>query len=146
MEPKLTGRPRTYDREKVAKDMLEWAKKDDSINMCGFSAEYGIIPPTILRWVDEDPIFRESYEEVRAILGDRREKLLSKNQLHVKAYDLNAKTYDKFLKRETRSEKAYDAKLKAQQEIEVNEAIAKKQDSIIEQLATLQERFKNKKD
>ena len=57
------------------------------------------------------------------MLGHRREKLLSENKLHVKAYDLNAKTYDAFLKAESREEKAFDADLKTKSEVEAQKTL-----------------------
>jgi hypothetical protein len=90
------GRPREYDLQKVANDLLAWAAKDDSINLNKFCALNGINPNTMLRWKDEDPKFRGAYEEAKAFLGFRREELLSKGKLHVKAYDLNATVYDAF--------------------------------------------------
>ena len=41
------GAPRKHDRDQVARDLIEWAKKPDSINLCKFCAYYEpIIPPS----------------------------------------------------------------------------------------------------
>lgn len=95
----VMGRPKEYDREKVAKALLEWAKKPDSINLCKFCAYHDpIIPPSYLSiWANEDDDFSKAYESAKMFLGFRREEMLSKDTLHVKAYDLNASTYDYFL-------------------------------------------------
>jgi len=90
------GRPREFDRVKIAADLLEWAAKDDSINLNKFCAYNGINPYAMLRWKEEDKEFRKAYEEAKSWLGFRREEQLSKGKLHVKAYDLNATVYDAF--------------------------------------------------
>lgn len=93
------GRPREHNREQIAKDLIEWAKKPDSINLCKFCAYYEpIIPPSKMsEWAAQDNTFREAYEAAKLFLGFRREEMLSKDQLHVKAYDLNATVYDYFM-------------------------------------------------
>ena len=43
------GRPREYDRIKIAEDLIIWAKKESSINFCKFCAYYEpIIPPSMI--------------------------------------------------------------------------------------------------
>ena len=95
----VAGRPREHDRDQIAIDIIEWAKKQDSINLCKFCAYYEpIIPPSKLsKWADECDKFRQAYEAAKLFLGFRREEMLNKDQLHVKAYDLNATVYDYFM-------------------------------------------------
>lgn len=143
-EKKKTGRPREHDRVKLANDMLEWCRIEGNYNLCGFTEVSGVIPTTILRLVKEDEIFREAYEECKTILGAKREKAVSEGKLHNRAYENNAKTYDKYLRLETRSEKEFESKLKTQESIEINQAIQEKQDNIIRQLESLQEANKLK--
>ncbi len=103
------GRPREYDLKLVAKDLLEWASKDDSINLNKFCAYNDIVPATMLRWKDEDSDFREAYNKAKAFIGFRREEQLSKGKLHVKAYDLNATVYDAFGREEKMAMTKYEA-------------------------------------
>ncbi len=107
------GRPREHDRDQVAKDLIEWAKKDDSINLNKFCAYYDpIIPPSkISEWAKEDSKFREAYQSAKSFLGYRREEMLNKDKLHVKAYDLNATTYDHFLKEEKKEMAIFQSEL-----------------------------------
>ena len=118
------GRPREHDREKIAKDLITWAKKDSSINLNEFCALNSIVPPKIALWAKEDDYFRSAYEEAKAYIGYRREQKLNSGELHVKAYDLNANTYDYFLKKERRDQLEYEAKLKTQQEEATAETLA----------------------
>lgn len=117
------GRPKEHDRKEIAAAMIEWAKKDDSTNLCGFCCEVEINANSLLRWKDEDEEFRGTYELVKQFLGNRREKMLSDGKLHVKAYDLNAKTYDRFLKEEHKEESKYQSDLrKGEDESRLNAA------------------------
>lgn len=112
------GRPREHDREQIAIDIIEWAKKEDSINVNKFCAYYDpIIPPTNLSiWSSQDDEFRKAYECAKSFLGFRREELLNKNKLHVKAYDLNACTYDLLLRQEKRDQQAYEKSIESQRD------------------------------
>jgi len=121
------GRPRVHNREQIALDLIEWAKKPDSINLCGFccSCEPPLDPAKLSQWAAECDEFRKAHRIAKMFLGHRREIMLSQDLLHVKAYDLNATTYDPFLKEEKianmklASELAKDTE-KAKQGITIN--------------------------
>ena len=110
------GRPRIHNREQVAIDMIDWAKKEDSINLNKFCAHYDpIISPSFLGiWARESEEFRRSYEAAKAFLAYRREEKLNTEELHVKAYDLNATNYDILLREEERNQAEFESSLKAQ--------------------------------
>ena len=90
------GRPREYDREKIAKELVEWAKNPDSVNFNKFccTREPPIPASKLLIWSNDCDEFRYSYETAKAFLACRREEWLSSDKLHVKAYDLNNTVYD----------------------------------------------------
>lgn len=98
----VMGRPREHNREDIALELIEWAKREDSINFNKFccTREPPIPATKLLLWAKEDDNFRMAYETAKAFLGFRREEWLSKEQLHVKAYDLNATVYDLIAKDE----------------------------------------------
>lgn len=106
------GRPREHDRDQIAEDMIIWAAKEDSLNLNGFCGEKLIAPSKITDWARADDHFRVAYETTKAILGQRRERGLINGTLHVKAYDLNAAVYDRFLKEERTSQSREDNELK----------------------------------
>jgi len=131
------GRPRIHDRDQIEIELFEWLKKPDSINLCGFCADHDpmLDPGTITKWCIGDPDgFGKSIRKARAKLADRREKLLSENKLHPKAYDLNAPVYDHFLKQEKREEKEFEASLKDGK----NEEMDGKLSSILTKLDTIE--------
>jgi len=125
------ARPREHDREKIAEDLIDWAKKEDSINLNKFccTREPPIAPSKISIWASECDKFRKAYEQSKAYIGARREEMLTKGTLHVKAYDLNANTYDYFLKQERREQAKFDSDLSK----EVAKQISKEDMSRFEQ-------------
>lgn len=96
------GRPREHDRDQIAEDLIEWARKDDSINFNKFcSTRNPPIPASkLLQWAKEEDEFRAAYETAKAFLACRREEWLSQEVLHVKAFDLNSTVYDLFAREE----------------------------------------------
>ena len=130
------GRPREYDRAHVATTLLEWVKQDGNLNLCGFCADYGIAPSLVLKWKSE-PDFCATYEEAKAHLGKKREKALNAGALHVKAYDLNAATYDPFLKEERRDQATFESLLKQQETEKVSEEQKSKQEAMLVKLDKL---------
>lgn len=92
----LVGRPREHDREKIFADLIEWAKKPDSLNLNAFCCSYE--PPFSVRklseWSKEEPLFRESVETAKAFLAVRREQSVNDGRLHQKAFDLLLPVYD----------------------------------------------------
>lgn len=110
----VAGRPREHDRDKISIELIEWAKKEDSINFNKFccTREPPIPATKLLLWAKEDDKFRMAYETAKAFLGCRREEWLSKEMLHVKAFDLNATVYDLIAKDEKMEMSSYDASLR----------------------------------
>lgn len=151
----VAGRPREHDREAISKELIDWARKDDSLNLCGFccSREPPLAPSKITEWARECPKFRLAYEEAKAFIGNRREVGLNKGKVHVKAYDLNATVYDHFLKDEKRIQLEmeldikkqlieWEAKLKASGNV-VDDAVLEQFNSLMGQLSSLQEARKS---
>lgn len=147
----LGGRPREHDRDAIAEELIEWAKKEDSINLCGFccSREPPLAPTKVTDWARECSRFRVAYETAKMFIGARREANLNKGKLHVKAYDLNATVYDHFLKDEKRLQMEleldikkqlieWEAKLKSSGNV-VDEAVLEQFNALMGQLSALQE-------
>jgi hypothetical protein len=115
------GRPRERDRKQLAKQLIEWAQLPTSTNLLGFgiSLTPPLSPQRLSEYSKDDPEFKEAVQLAKAIIGQRREQLVSKNQLHSKAYDLNAPVYDYYLKEERRDEFAYQQALKQQADSQI---------------------------
>jgi hypothetical protein len=139
----VAGRPQEYDRVKIANDLIEWAKRSDSINLNKFCAYNDpiISPHAMLRWCREDDKFRTAYEKAKTFLAFRREEQLSSGELHAKAYDLNATVYDQF----HRAEKIeLDDLESARKQKEAQAASKEEQDkanAVVEALSRLQAQF-----
>lgn len=124
----LNGRPREHDRYQIAIDLIEWAQKDDSYNLNGFTAETLIDPSKLINWAKEDESFRQALNIAKGILGKRREQGLTEGKVHQKAYDLNATVYDRYLKDERREDIDYALERKAA--IDQRNGMAPNDDSI----------------
>jgi len=127
----VSGRLREHDREQIAKDLIVWAEKEESINLNGFCASKLIAPSKLWLWSKEDAFFREALELAKAFLGERRERLLTNDMLHVKAYDLNAAVYDRFLKEERMETAKFEYLLKFVQEENHNPEVLEKYNELM---------------
>lgn len=132
----LGGRPREHDRDAIAQELIEWAKLPDSLNMCGFccTREPPLAPSKITDWSRECPKFRVAYDIAKSFIGTRRETKLSKGELHVKAYDLNAATYDFFLKEERRAQLEFENSLKIEEQKAYTEEEEQKANLLINEI------------
>lgn len=138
------GRPPFEGKDQLFKDLIEWAKKPDSINLCKFccTREPPLAPSLLIKWSKEKEEFGEAYEAAKTFIGARREELLTANKLHVKAYDVNANTYDRFLKEERREEKEYEAQLAKQKEQQHPAEVTQAFEKVVEQISQLQSNSK----
>lgn len=137
---KHPGRPRKHDRDRIAIDMILWAKKDESINFNKFCALYDppFAPSKITEWSKEEEAFREAYEIACAFLAFRREENLNSGKLHVKAYDLNASVYDYFVRLERRQHMEFEESLKSSENNTIPEEAIQRFDAFMNQLNRLQ--------
>lgn len=133
------GRPREHNREQIAIDIIEWAKKPDSINLNKFCVNYEPpFPPTQLSiWGSQEPEFRKSVEIAKGHLAARREEKLNSEELHVKGYDLNASVYDLLIRDERRQQLEFESKLKAQEVSTVSEQQEAQHKALMNQLDSL---------
>jgi hypothetical protein len=136
----VSGRLREHNREKIAEDLIKWATKEDSINLNGFCATKLIAPSKLSLWSKEDEFFRQAFEIAKSFIGERRERLLTNDMLHVKAYDLNAAVYDRFLKEERMEMAKYETLLKFVQEENQNPEVIDKFNSLMDLMKQNQER------
>jgi len=112
------GRPIVHDRQRLAKELIEWAQLPTSINLNGFCCTRNppVSPIKLSLFSSENEQFREALQIAKAFLAERRERMLSEETLHSKAYDMNATVYDYFMKEERMAQAKYEADLKAKAE------------------------------
>src|SRR5277367_4267778 len=132
------GRPRTWDREKIADELVAWAMLDDSINLNAFCAIKLMPPSKISEFANEDKRFHEAYEIAKSYIAIHRENRLTDGTLHVKAYDLNARVYDYFLKQDHKEMLRLQAELKNQEQKPVSDDVNLALDAIMSQLSSRQ--------
>jgi hypothetical protein len=61
-------------RERVCYTMLQWAEKEDSLEIMDFALEFKIRRQTLYEWADRYPDFRKCFDYVKLIIGSRRRK------------------------------------------------------------------------
>ncbi len=103
------GRPREYDAEKIAKELMEWSKDEESINIAQFCADRGYLPGLIWRLEKESEDFSDAYTLARLKLAERRERLLNNNLLNYGSWQRYQRDYDPFLAKAEKEEKDEDA-------------------------------------
>lgn len=134
------GRPRIHDRQKIAQDLVEWAAKDDSININKFTSYYD--PPfsttKLWVWAEEDPEFRNSYETAKQRVATRREEWLNDKRLHVKAFDISQYAYDPFLHKDRADFAAFMAALKVEEQKQISTEDKSRFDDFIKTFKALQ--------
>lgn len=132
------ARPREHDRDKIAKELLEWAEEETSLNLNKFCALNKLPPSKLSEFAKEDKLFRESYELAKSHLACRREEYLTDGMLHVKAYDLSVAAYDYFVKEERRDQAQFEVGIKKQNDVNVTEDIKAMFNDTMNQLSSLQ--------
>ncbi len=116
---KLGGRLREHDREDIADKLIVWAKLDSSINLCKFCFENEIVPQKLSEWAKVDEKFREALQFARVCLGFRREEKLNNGEINTVGYNLNASTYDYFLKEEKRDQLTFESEIRKKEQAEI---------------------------
>lgn len=111
-------RLREYDRDEIGMQLIEWAQKEDSINLNAFCGQLLLDPSKISIWAKEEESFRKAYKIAKSLIAARRELWLSSETLHTKAYDLNASVYDHFLHEAKREQAEFEAEIKMKTEKE----------------------------
>lgn len=109
LQRRKPGRPREYDAEKIADELLEWVKDEESINFVQFCADRGYLPSLIWRLEKENEDFSYAYTIAKMKLAERRERYLNAEQLNYGAYQRYQAGYDPFLCKAEDEEKDKDA-------------------------------------
>ena len=103
------GRPKVYDAAVIIKQLLNWANREDSINMVQFCADHGYLSGLIWKLESENIDFSRAYELAKMKLAARREQLVNAEHLNYGAYQRYQSQYDPFLRKAEKQEKDEDA-------------------------------------
>ena len=137
------GRPREHDRDAIGQALVDWSQKPDSINLCKFCALEGLPPSYLTKWANECDYFSKAYEYAKTNIGARREEMLNMELLHVKAYDLNAKTYDYFLDEKFQKNAQFEASLSNKENTTYTPEDKAKIDNINNQISSMADTLKS---
>lgn len=61
-------------RQRFIYTLLEWARKDDSLEITDFAIEMKMRRTTLYRWADEYPDLKDALDFARLMIGSRRRK------------------------------------------------------------------------
>lgn len=109
LEKRKAGRPREYDAQKIADELLAWSKDEESINIAQFCADRGYLPGLIWRLEKESEEFSFAYTITRLKLAERRERLMNNNLLNYGAWQRYQRGYDPFLAKDEDDKENKDA-------------------------------------
>lgn len=98
-----------YDPLEIARQMLEWSKLEDSINIVGFCADRGYVPNLIWRMDKENEEFAEAYMITKMRLAERRERLMNADLLNYGSWNRYQRYYDPFLAKDEDDKEDKDA-------------------------------------
>lgn len=114
------GRPRKYDLDKEADDLIEWANKPTSLIMKTFAVPKEYTYEHMLAWVRErhNEKFSQCYAKAQSIVAARREEMVLKGELNQKYFDRFVVLYD----RELRATEREISREKIQDELELKKA------------------------
>jgi hypothetical protein len=133
-----SGRPRKHDLKQLAIDLEEWAKKEDSTNLCGFAYEKFMPAITLYEYAAADVEFRYVYNAVKNIIAIRREKLVSLGKLDRAAFGLSIRVYDHHVKADQQEHEKYLSDLKKDENNRDDEKILEGQQKVLSKLDELQ--------
>lgn len=103
------GRPRIYDADKIAKELLEWKDDEESINFAQFCADRGYLPTLIWRLEKESEEFSNAYTITKLKLAERRERWMNQDMLNYGAWQRYQRGYDPFLEKAEEEKEDKDA-------------------------------------
>jgi hypothetical protein len=82
--------------EKIGLELVEWAvNNEDALKIMPFFRERGISTTTVSNWRQKSKLFNEQYEEVKCIIGDRREIGMLKNKYNATGVIRSMPFYDR---------------------------------------------------
>lgn len=139
----VAGRPRKYDYEKEAKDLLEWSLKEDSYNILAFVNPKEYTFNTMLRFIEGSEAFAEAFQKAYQRCAQRREKMLNQKKLNYGIWERYADLYDPSLALHEELKETRKAKLRAQEQEQIDENYLKKFDAHMEMMREKQSQSKS---
>lgn len=109
LQNRVPAKNRQYDPDKMAEELLEWVKDEESINFTQFCADRGYLPGLIWRLEKESEEFSYAYQIAKMKLAERRERFLNAEMLNYGAYQRYQSDYDPFLNKHENVEKDKDS-------------------------------------
>lgn len=145
------GRPQEYDRIKIGRDFVQWAKDHpDCLTVPHFTSANGLTTTRLLTWYDDDPEFRVYYLEAKEQIGinrlnatritEEKEQLTGKKALDKTIYLRHVNNFDPDKRKFDREEKAYESSLKEKEQKTVTPELTAQMDAVIEQITRMRDK------
>lgn len=112
----LGGRPRRYDLNELADELVEWSKQPQNITLLDFCNDYMIVQTYLSDWAKEHEKFSEALLYAKSQIGARRERLVSYGKLDRAAFGRAQGMYDRMINDYEREEKEFEYGLKSKVE------------------------------
>jgi hypothetical protein len=106
--PENTGRPRKYNLEKEAQDLLEFIKRDDCLSLEDFTNDKEYLSQELSGFAQGSEVFALALKKAKEVIGRRREDFVSKGRMNSSVWNRSARLYSKNLKEEEEHEKDLD--------------------------------------
>ena len=112
----IGGRPPEWDLEELAKELIEWSYKSDSLNLIGFSSPKRMSVTKLPDFAVKNSKFREALILAKENIGINRFKAASLNQMPEKFYTRCEGMYDPLYHKYDRDEKIFESSLRKDEE------------------------------
>lgn len=107
----VMGRPREHDRDKIAKELLEWSTNPTAFNLIQFTRPRMLSVTKLPDWADEDANFREALKLAKESIAMNRFEAAVEGVLPFSEVHRNEYNYDPLHKAHARDEKEFDLQL-----------------------------------
>lgn len=71
--PYWKGHQSLADLKNVAREVLEWVKTTNAVNVSSFALDKGMHPQRMYEWMERSPELKEAWATAKAIIGEKRE-------------------------------------------------------------------------
>ena len=106
------GRPREYDLNQEAAELLEFAMQDTSITLERFTFTKPYLASELCEFAKKSEVFAVALTKAKELIGARRQELAACNQLNTSVYNRTARLYCPKLRKEEEDTKDEDMKRK----------------------------------
>lgn len=110
------GRPMSFDLDLLAKDLVDWSKLPDSLNLTGFACKFEFAATKFSEWANKHEVFHEALVLAKQNISQNRFKAACLDLMPTIFYSRCEGMYDPLYHEFDHSEKKFESDLKKDQE------------------------------